>query len=383
MLQLFSKTLVIYVTYPNTIIMKVLFLVFTLFNFFSVAHSQGKKDNNETIFTNIVVDSLVKKEMGKQHILGLSLSIIKNGKLLMAKGYGLANIENNISASKETVYKIGSVSKQMVATAIMLLVQEGKLKLTDSLPKFFREAPASWNKITVRHLLNHTSGLPRDSPVLDNMKKQPDSILIKGSYKSKLLFEPGTNWKYCNLGYFMLADIIRQLSGETFEEFMQKEIFNKYNLLNTRTTSVEEIVKNRADGYVFKSSDSIYNAKDYLTLRPSGAFLSSVSDLAKWEMLIQNSQIICKENWDIMWNDKVKTSNSGQEPIEYYGYGWDVSEYKKLRVVHHDGTLPGFTSSYFRFIDSKSAIIVLTNADNAYPKNIVLAIADLMFKDEK
>jgi CubicO group peptidase (beta-lactamase class C family) len=301
----------------------------------------------------------------------------------MAKGYGLANIENNISASKETVYKIGSVSKQMVATAIMLLFQEGKLKLTDSLPKYFKEAPVSWNKITIRHLLNHTSGLPRDSPVLDNMRKQPDSILIKGSYKTKLLFEPGTEWKYCNLGYFMLADIIRQLSGETFEHFMQKEIFNKYSLSHSRTTSVEEIVKNRADGYVFKSSDSIFNAKDYLALRPSGAFLSSVSDLAKWEMLIQNNQIIRKENWDRMWNDKVKTSHSVQELIEYYGYGWDISEYKKLRIVYHDGTLPGFTSSYFRFIDSKSAIIIVTNTDNAYPKNIVLAIADLVFKGEK
>ena len=143
--------------------MKVLFLVFTLIICFSVANSQGKKEDNETIFT-IVVDSLVKKEMDKQHILGLSPGGIKDGKLLMAKSYGLSNIENNISATKETVYKIGSVSKQMVATAIMLLVQEGKLKLTDSLPKFFREAPASWNEITIRHLLNHTSGLPRDSP---------------------------------------------------------------------------------------------------------------------------------------------------------------------------------------------------------------------------
>ncbi|WP_207428308.1 serine hydrolase [Pedobacter sp. SYSU D00535] len=357
-------------------------LILPLFCCFSTAYSQASIDDGKALKSTIHIDNLVKKEMDKQHIFGLSLAIVKNGKLLMAKGYGLADIENNISASEETVYKIGSVSKQMVAAAIMLLMQEGKLELSDSLPKFFKNAPESWNKITIRHLLNHTSGLPRDSPLLDNIKQQPDSVLIEGSYKSKLLFEPGTNWRYCNLGYFMLADIIRQLSRQSFEDFMHKEIFKKYNLYSTRTTSFAEIVKNRASGYIYKSSDSIYNAKDYLSLRPSGAFLSSVSDLVKWEMLIQNNQILHKKNWDTMWNDKVKTSNSNLGPYEYYGYGWDVNEYKNLRTVHHDGTLPGFTSSYFRFIDSKSAIIILTNTHNAYPKNIVLALADLIFNEE-
>ena len=317
--------------------------------------------------------------MEKQHIFGLSLGIIKNGKLVMMKGYGLSNIEHGIPASSKTVYKIGSVSKQIVATAIMLLVQQGKLKLTDSLPKFFKGAPQTWNKITIRNLLNHTSGLPRDAPALDNMKEQPDSVLIKSAYKSKLLFEPGTNWRYCNLGYFMLADIIRQLSGRSFPNFMKKEIFEKYNLLNTRTTSISAIVKNRAAGYVYKTADSIYNATNYIALRPSGAFISSVSDLVKWEMLIQKHEILHKDNWDKMWNDTVRTSNLNQRPIEYYGYGWDVNKYKNLRVVHHDGTLPGFTSSYFRFIESNSAIIILTNADNAYPKTIALGIANLMF----
>jgi CubicO group peptidase (beta-lactamase class C family) len=336
----------------------------------------GRKSMNINM---AAVDQIVKSEMDKQHIFGLSLGIIKDGKIIAVKGYGLANIEQSIPATEQTVYKIGSVSKQMIATAIMSFVQKNKLKLTDSLPAFFKDAPAAWNKITIRHLLNHTSGLPRESPISDNMKQQSDSLLIRAAYDSKLLFEPGTSWRYCNLGYFMLADIIRQLSGQPFPDFMQDQIFRKYGLNSTRTTSVSAIVKNRADGYVYKAADNIYKAADYIALRPSGAFLSNINDMVKWEMLLQSDKLLSKDAGEQMWNDKVIASSPGQLPAAYYGYGWDVNEYKGLRIVHHDGTLPGFASSYFRFIDSRSAIIILTNADNAYPKRIALQIADLVF----
>lgn len=330
----------------------------------------------------MAIDSVVQAEMKQQHIVGMSVGIIQHGKVVIAKGYGIANLEQGISASTESVYKIGSVSKQLVATAIMLLIQEDKLALTDTLPQFFKGAPTSWNKITIRQLLNHTSGLPRESPAVNNMREQPDSVVIKGAYKSKLLFEPGTDWRYCNLGYFMLADIIRQRSRQSFANFMQDQVFTKYNLLHTRTTTFSDVVKNRVAGYIYKKGDGIYNATNYLALRPSGAFLSSVNDLLRWEMLIQNNQLLSKRNWEQLWNDKVRISNAGQVPIEYYGYGWEVSEYKRLRIIHHGGTLPGFTSSYFRFIDSNTAIIVLTNADDAYPKTVVLRIADILFKEK-
>jgi CubicO group peptidase (beta-lactamase class C family) len=354
-----------------------LFVAMTLLSITYQANSQGKTGGS---FGKKIgaIDHLVATQMRGQRITGLSLGIVINGKLVMAKGYGLSNIEHNISASEETVYKIGSLSKQMIATAIMLFIQQGKLNITDSLPLFFKGAPESWKKITVRHLLNHTSGLPRESPLVDNMKIQTDSILIEAAYKSPLLFEPGAKWKYCNLGYFMLADIIRQLSGQSFAAYMENELFQKNHLLQTRTTTFSGIVKNRAAGYVHKGGDSIFNATDYLALRPSGAFLSSINDLVKWEMLIQNNQLLSPENWSIMWKDKVRTSDTNKTLIEYYGYGWDVNEYKNLKVVHHNGTLPGFTSSYFRFIESKSAIIVLTNADNAYLKNMILNIADII-----
>lgn len=329
------------------------------------------------------IDSLVREQMRQQHMAGLSLGIIVQGRVVLTKGYGLANVEQHVRASPQSVYKLGSVSKQMVAAAIMLLVQEQKLRLTDTLPRFFKGAPSAWQHITVRQLLNHTSGLPRDSPVLDNMKPQPDSVLIQGAYSRPLLFAPGTAWRYCNLGYFMLADIIRQLTGQSFASFMQEQVFAPYHLRHTRTTSVAALVPYRAAGYKYTPGEGFLNAPDYLALRPSGAFLSSVNDLLRWELLIQQHQLLRQESWAQMWRDTVRTTSSPQAPCEYYGYGWDVGTSHQQLVVHHDGTLPGFTSSYFRFPGSKTAIIVLTNADNAYPRTVALRLADLLFQQPR
>jgi CubicO group peptidase (beta-lactamase class C family) len=329
------------------------------------------------------IDSIVQEEMRQQHIVGLSLGIIVNGRVVLTKGYGLANVEQGTRASPQSVYKLGSVSKQLVAAAIMLLVQEQKLRLTDTLPQFFRGAPPAWHHITIRQLLNHTSGLPRDSPALDNMKLQPDSVLIKAAYQRPLLFAPGTAWRYCNLGYFMLADIIRQRTGQAFASFMQEQVFAKYGLSHTRTTSVSALVPHRAAGYVYQPDGELRHATDYLALRPSGAFLSSIEDMLKWELLIQHKQLLSQRGWEQMWQDTVGTDTAPPAPRDYYGYGWDVGQYKQQRVVHHDGTLPGFTSSYFRFPDSKTAIVVLTNTDNAHPRTVALRIADLLFQNTK
>jgi D-alanyl-D-alanine carboxypeptidase len=124
----------------------------------------------------VAIDSVVRQEMREQHIVGLSLGILANGRIVLTSGYGLANVEQAVLATPQSVYKLGSVSKQMVAAAILLLVQEHRLALTDTLPRFFKGAPTAWNKITVRQLLNHTSGLPRDAPGLDNMKPQPVAV---------------------------------------------------------------------------------------------------------------------------------------------------------------------------------------------------------------
>jgi CubicO group peptidase (beta-lactamase class C family) len=325
------------------------------------------------------IDKLIAKQVNDQKITGLSIGIIVNGKIVMAKGYGLANVEHKIPASENTVYKIGSLSKQVVATAVMTLVQSGKIKLTDNVTNYFKDAPASWAGITIRHLLNHTSGLVRESPAFQPMQVQHDTVLIKAAYKLPLVFPTGTRWQYCNLGYFMLADIIRQVSGKPFTQFMQEEIFSKYGLSATQLTSSKMIVPHRAGGYVLAGKDSLYNATDYIALRPSGAFLSSITDMLKWELLMQNGQLLSKQNWQQMWRDTVRTGVDSPG-IVYYGYGWNVSNFKSHLFVNHGGSLPGFRSIYYRFPADKTAVIILTNSDHTNAGVIAQGIAEILYK---
>jgi CubicO group peptidase (beta-lactamase class C family) len=325
------------------------------------------------------IDKLVAKQVNDQKITGLSIGIIVNGKIVMAKGYGLANVEHKIPASENTVYKIGSLSKQVVATAVMTLVQSGKIKLTDNVTNYFKDAPASWAGITIRHLLNHTSGLVRESPAFQPMQVQHDTVLIKAAYKLPLVFPTGTRWQYCNLGYFMLADIIRQVSGKSFAQFMQEEIFSKYGLSATQLTSSKMIVPHRADGYVLAGKDSLYNATDYIALRPSGAFLSSITDMLKWELMMQNGQLLSKQNWQQMFTDTVKTGVDSPG-IVYYGYGWNVTDFKNRLLVNHGGSLPGFRSIYYRFPGDKTAVLILTNSDHTNAGVIAKGIAEILYK---
>ncbi|MEJ8844545.1 serine hydrolase domain-containing protein [Lacibacter sp. H375] len=325
------------------------------------------------------IDKFVSKQVQDQKITGLSIGIIVNGRIVMTKGYGLANVEHKIPASQNTVYKIGSLSKQVVAAGIMTMIQSGKIKLTDTVTKYFKDAPATWGNITIRHLLNHTSGLVRESPAFQPMLLQHDTVLIKAAYKMPLVFATGTKWQYCNLGYFMLADIIRQVSGKTFSQFMQEDIFSKQGL-NIQPTSTKMIVPERADGYVLAGKDTLYNATDYVAFRPSGAFMSSITDMLKWEMLMQDAQVLSKQSWQQMWTDTVRTDVVVPK-IDYYGYGWRVTTFKNRLLVNHGGSLPGFRSIYYRFPADKTAFIILTNSDHTNAGIIAQGISEILYKD--
>lgn len=322
------------------------------------------------------IDRFIMKQLSDQKITAINIGIIENGRITRVKGYGLANVEQKIPAAENTVYKIGSLSKQMVAAGIMTLIQAGKISLTDTITKFFKDAPATWNNITIRHLLNHTSGLERESPAFNALIIQSDSVVIRAAYKDPLVFATGTKWQYCNLGYFMLADIIRQVSGKSFPQFMKEEIFSKYRLTNTQTTSTTVIIPNKANGYVL-AAGMPSKATDFIALRPSGAFISTIPDMLKWEMLMQQGKLLSKQNWQKMWTDVVES-----DAAEHYGYGWRVTTYKNRPMVYHGGSLPGFKSTYYRFPDDRTAFIILTNSDHANPTIIAKGIAEILFRNK-
>lgn len=324
------------------------------------------------------IDVFIAKQMKQQGIVGLSIGLVKNGKVVKAKGYGLANIELNVFASEQTVYKIGSISKQFVAVGIMKLVQDARLKVSDPVTKFIKDAPAKWNPITIRHLLNHTSGLPVEPIGYEGMKEQADSVYIKNAFKADLTFPPGSKFEYSNFGYFILAEIIRLTSHLSFPEYMKKNVFDKCDLSSIEVTSPEAIIPNRSDGYIRSADNSILNAPNYIALRPSGAFLSDINDLLKWEVAMQSSKLLTRENWDQMWGDVTKTPLTMDSEVMYYGYGWLTNSVNGKRVVHHGGSMPGFKSVYFRYPQDKTAIIVLTNSDHADAYGIAFGVSELL-----
>jgi CubicO group peptidase (beta-lactamase class C family) len=322
------------------------------------------------------VDDYVKAEMQKQRIPGLSLAVVKEGKVIKAEGYGLANVELNVPARPETAYKIASVSKQFLATGIMLLVQEGKISVDDKVGKYLDGTPESWNGVTIRHLLTHTSGIVREGPAFDPFKDQKDIDVIKSAYPLPLRFPTGEKYEYCNVGYFSLAEIISRVSGKPWSDFMNERVFAPLGMAATRPTSASAIVPNRADGYEWRN-DKMQNAGEYIALRPSGAFVSTVLDLAKWDAALYTDAFLKQPTLKQMWTP-VKLNGGATYP---YGFGWALEPLGKHRRVDHGGSLPGFRSYFMRLPDDKLSIIVLTNSGSANPGGIARGVAAIYLPD--
>ena len=324
-------------------------------------------------------DIIVKQMMENQKIVGLSIAVIKNGQVVTNKGYGLANVELNIPVNAETVIRLGSLSKQFFTTAIIKLMEEGKLSIEDSVHKFFPDAPETWRPITIKNLMSHTSGLQREGPAYDNNKIQPDIDIIKSAYKLPLVFKTGEKYQYCNLAYFMLAEIITRTSGMPWQEYIHSALFIPAGMNNSYLTDFYRIIPNRANGYMH-SKNTLVNATANYAIRPSGGFLSTSSDMIKWEKALREKKIILrKDNWGKLWQPFVKTSEKADSK-EYYGFGWLIDEYKGHKVIWHGGANTGFRSVFSNFINDGLSIIILTNTDEANPRAIANALADYYFK---
>ena len=296
-------------------------------------------------------DDYVKAQMQAQRIPGLSLAVVQDGKIVKAAGYGLADRKLQVAATPETVYKIGSVSKQFVATGIMLLVQDRKLGLDDAIGKHIEGTPPAWDRITIRQLLTHTAGLVREAPGFDWQKVQPDADVIETAFASPLRFAPGDKYEYSNTGYFALAEIIRKVSGEPWEDYLAERVFRPLGMSSTRPTNTREPPANRAAGY--SDNDRLQDAPAWAALRPSGAFLSTVLDLAKWDAALYSDRILTESSRRTMWT--AVTLNDGK--TSPYGFGWQVDSVDGHKQVHHGGALPGFRSEFTRFVDDGLAVI--------------------------
>lgn len=320
------------------------------------------------------VDRFVASEMDRKHIPGVAIAVVRHGKVIKAKGYGFADLEHQIPVAPDTVFKIGSVSKQFLASGIMMLAQDGKLSVDDPIGKYLEDAPESWRGITLRHFLTHTSGVLREGPAFDPVKTQPDIAIIRSAYSAPLQFATGSKYQYCNVCYFSLAEIIARVSGQPWDVFFTERVFTPNGMADTRTTTTSALVPRRARGYVWQK-DRYVNAQEFVAVRPSGAFISTVLDLAKWDAALYGERPLTKASRDEMARPVRLTNGTMSE----YGFGWEIENLDGHRGVMHGGSLPGFRAMMSRFPGDGLTIIVLTNADGAMPEQIAKGIAQLYF----
>ncbi|MBP7461715.1 MAG: serine hydrolase [Candidatus Delongbacteria bacterium] len=312
---------------------------------------------------------------------GAGLMIIHDSRIIVQKGYGLADLEHKIPVTPAANFRLASVSKQFTAMSIMLLVQQGSLKLNQNLLDFFPDFPEIGRKITLRHLLNHTSGLIdyetinpeqwthdlKDKDVLDLLKTRTDTY-----------FEPGTQYRYSNSAYALLALIAEKTSGQSYSDYLQTAIFEPLGM--NRSVALEEginQVENRAYGYKQKKEDgSFYLADQSKTSRVlgDGGIYSSVEDLYQWDQALRQKKLVSEEIYH-----QIFTPSAWIEGHYYsYGFGWKIRSYRGMSAVFHTGSSIGFNTAIFRLSDRPLTVIILINRDSVEPMDYVYPILDLM-----
>jgi CubicO group peptidase (beta-lactamase class C family) len=334
---------------------------------------------NSIVFAQEDVDQLVTRLMEKRKIPGLALLVVKDGQIVKSQGYGFANLELNVPVKPETIFQSGSVGKQFTATAVMMLVQEGKMNLDDPVSKYIKNTPSSWNGITIRHLLTHTSGMGDYPDNMDYRKDYTEEQELEMVKKQPLLFKPGEKWQYSNLAYLTLGIIIHNVSGKFYGDFLEERVFGPIGMVSTQVISEADIVPNRSAGY--RLEDGKIKNQEWvsptLNTTADGALYFNIVDLAKWDAALNTEQLLSKSNLDQMWTP-VKLNSGKTYP---YGFGWGFGEINDHRIIEHGGSWQGFNTHVARYVDDKVTVVVLTNLSGARPGYIAHAVAALYDQD--
>src|SRR5438128_2520910 len=312
---------------------------------------------------------------------GCALGVYRDGKMVYSKGYGLANLEENVSITPQSVFDIGSTSKQFTAASILLLEKQGKLFLNDDIRKYIPELPDYGQKITVLHLLNHTSGLRDYLTLMDLAGIPTDSVTtdedaLQMIFRQKALnFAPGSDWLYSNTGFFLLSVIVKRASGKTLREFAAENIFAPLGMDHTQFRDDHtSLIANRAMAYEAKEKGAGYRLDvSYFEQTGDGAVHTSVEDLLKWDENFYSGQVGGKEFLSqIQAPSKL---NSGK--VLDYAKGLFIQDYRGLHAVSHGGAWGGYRAELLRFPEQHFSVACLCNLGSARPSNRAQRVADV------
>ena len=317
------------------------------------------------------VDDYVAAFIKTQNIPGLSIAVVRDGKLVKTAGYGFANLELDSPATPETAYEIGSITKQFTAEAVMLLVQDGKLRLDDTLAQYLDGLPPAWQALTLRQLLTHTSGLKdwEADGLLSFHREYTDAEFIAAMAPYPLDFKPGERWSYTNTAYPLLGMVITRASGKPYDQFVAEGIFKPLAMTATRFSHPQEIVAHRASGYVEEAG---HLRKGELLrprlVEPNGGILASVLELAKWERVFDSDVLLSRASLD----EIQAPVRLGDGTTFKSGLGIFVDQIRGHRLIVHNGATPGgFSSVLYHYPDDKLTVIVLCNIDRGDAVNRV------------
>ena len=315
---------------------------------------------------------------------GAALAVTRDGEIIYKQGYGTANLEYDIPITPTTIFDIASVSKQFAAFAITTLSHEGKLSLDDDVRTHLPDVPDFGNTITIRHLLHHTSGL-RDwvqSLVIAGVAMEDvisfKHILKMARHQKALNFKPGEAYLYSNTGYNLLAEIVERVTGDSFREWTDTNIFKPLAMTNSHFHDDHQmILKNRAYSYQAIENGAFKHAVNNTTALGSSSLYSTVEDLAKWILNFDDTQIGEQTVIDQMHQRGVL--NNGEQIS--YALGLSIGEYRGLKTVGHSGSWRGFRSHFIRFPEQKFGVVILCNLDAFNPLRLVEKVADLYLVD--
>jgi CubicO group peptidase (beta-lactamase class C family) len=313
------------------------------------------------------IDDYLRAQMAKNQVPGLSVAIVRNGKVIKLKSYGVATLEWNQPVTPQTAFQIASSTKPFTGTALMMLVEEGKLFLDDKISKYLPDAPASWQNITIRQLATHSSGIS------NAVSAKPDASIeqfIKAAYPLALDYQPGEKAAYGLTDFVVLTHIIEKVSGQFFTDFLKTKLLDRFQMADSKFEFATEsgdrhyanVIKNRATVY----QRDVDQQKIYWYLYPprtysAGGLFSTAADIAKFAVAFDDGKVLSPKNLEQMWRrDKL-----GDGSLNGFGIGWVVGEYNGRKTVGHSGG-PAL-GDILRFPAEKLTIIVLSNEQRLYP----------------
>jgi CubicO group peptidase (beta-lactamase class C family) len=338
-----------------------LLLVSVLLGLFNAQGEQSQSDNEGVLSDR--VNQLVEDRMYHEQIPGVALAVIKEGKTLKLETYGFADVDLKTPVTTNTVFRIDSISKQFLATAIMMLVEEGKISLDDPVSKYLDGTPKRWQAITIRHLLTHTSGIPDFNNENIPVKEGPEDFdhrALNALAKRHLHFAPGDEYRYSNSNYHLLGMIIQKITGGIYDDFLRERIFKPLGMSQTTISHEGERYPGLASGYRWENG--LHQTGPPTGITAGGSILSTISDMAKWDAALYPERLLKESSLQQMWAPV--RLNDGM--TWRYGFGWEVSRINDHLIVSHGGNIKGFSSAIECAVDDQLTVVVLDNRFNSY-----------------